>query len=70
MKPISTSEQLPDAGQTVLWWHPQTKDWRFGPFHTETGYYAPGYFKCDGAWYVCDGLTYWMPEPPPPEEAT
>ena len=66
-EPISTDIQLPDERTYLLWWHPRTQDWRVGWFRTNKGRYAPGHFKDDGAWYVVDGPTYWMPIPPPPE---
>lgn len=69
MEPILTDDQLPLTGQDVLWWHPRKGDWLLGPFRSiGQGKYAPGYFRGDGEWWVCDGPTYWMPKPPPPSD--
>lgn len=68
MKPISTSERLPEAEQVVLWWHPVTKSWRLGSFQVMKEELGPGRFQGGSGWYVSYGPTYWMPEPPPPEE--
>ena len=66
MDPISTDDQLPDMHGEILWWHPRTLDWRLGYFWVQSGPCAPGFFKADGAWYVHDGPTWWMPVPPDP----
>ncbi len=65
-QPISTEERLPDGHTEILWWHPRTLDWRIGYFWAGSGIYAPGFFKANGAWYVCDGPTWWIPVPPDP----
>ena len=62
-----TDDALPEDRQSVLWWHPKTEDWRLGPYYVQEGAFSPGYFWGDGAWYVCDGPTFWIPEPPPPQ---
>ncbi len=66
MNPISTDDQLPDAHDFILWWHPRTRDWRIGLFRTRGDRHAPGFFQGEGAWYIEDGPTWWMPTPPDP----
>ncbi len=66
MNPISTDDQLPDAHNFILWWHPRTRDWRIGLFRTRGDRHAPGFFQGEGAWYVEDGPTWWMPTLPDP----
>ena len=66
MNPISTDDQLPDAHDFILWWHPRTRDWRIGLFRIRGDRHAPGFFQGEGAWYIEDGPTWWMPTPPDP----